>query len=75
VTFSGSEIRNAVLRCNGTDIGSLASVDLSNRSLPVVGHVISVRITGSLGSVDLHGERFLRSCLGLRSTMVRLSPF
>jgi SpoIID/LytB domain protein len=75
VTFTGSEIRNAVLRCNGTDIGALQAVDLSNRSVPVLGHVISVRLIGSFGSVDLHGESFLKACLGLRSTMVRLQPF
>ena len=75
VTLTGPQIRDAVLRCNGVDIGSLQSVDLSNRSVPVIGHVISVRIRGSAASVDLHGEQFLRTCLSLRSTMVRLSPF
>jgi len=75
VTLTGSEIRSAVLRCNGVDIGALQAVDLSNRSVPVVGHVISVRIIGSFTSVDLRAEAFLRTCLGLRSTMVRLSPF
>jgi hypothetical protein len=69
------EIRNAVIRCNGTDIGVLQAVDLSNRSLPVVGHVISVRLIGSYSSVDLQAEQFLRTCLALRSTMVRLQPF
>jgi hypothetical protein len=75
VTLTGPQIRDAVLRCNGVDIGSLQSVDLSNRSVPVIGHVISVRIVGSAARVDLHGEQFLRTCLALRSTMVRLSPF
>jgi SpoIID/LytB domain protein len=75
VTLTGSDIRNAVLRCNGVDIGTLQAVDLSNRSVPVVGHVISVRVIGSFNSVDLQAEQFLRTCLGLRSTMVRLSPF
>ncbi|HUG05592.1 MAG TPA: SpoIID/LytB domain-containing protein [Candidatus Limnocylindria bacterium] len=75
VTYTGPQIRDAVLRCNGVDIGALRSVDLSNRSVPVIGHVISVRIVGSAATVDLHGERFLRTCLALRSTMVRLSPF
>jgi len=75
VTFTGSEIRNAVLRCNGVDIGTLQAVDLSNRSVPVVGHVISVRLIGSFNSVDLQGEQFLKTCLALRSTMVRLNPF
>jgi SpoIID/LytB domain protein len=75
VTLTGQQIRDAVLRCNGVDIGSLQSVDLSNRSVPVIGHVISVRIVGSAARVDLRGEQFLRTCLALRSTMVRLSPF
>jgi len=75
VTFTGQQIRDAVLRCNGVDIGALQSVDLSNRSVPVLGHVISVRIVGSFGSVDLRAEQFLRTCLALRSTMVRLQPF
>ncbi len=75
VTFTGTEIRNAVIRCNGTDIGVLQAVDLSNRSVPEVGQVISVRLIGSFGSVDLRAEAFLRTCLVLRSTMVRLQPF
>ena len=75
VTFTGDQIRGAVLRCNGVDIGTLQAVDLSNRSVPVVGHVISVRIVGTFTSVDLQAEQFLRTCLALRSTMVRLSPF
>ena len=75
VTFTGQQIRDAVIRCNGTDIGTLQAVDLSNRSVPVVGHVISVRLIGSFGSVDLQAEAFLRTCLALRSTMVRLTTF
>ncbi|MGH2451733.1 MAG: SpoIID/LytB domain-containing protein [Candidatus Limnocylindria bacterium] len=75
VSFTGEELRAAVLRCNGVDIGTLRSVDLSNRNPAGVGHVISVRISGSLGSVDLRGDKFLRECLFLRSTMVRVQPF
>ncbi len=75
VTFTGQQIRDAVIRCNGVDIGTLQAVDLSNRSVPVVGHVISVRLIGSATSVDLQAEQFLRTCLALRSTMVRLSTF
>jgi SpoIID/LytB domain protein len=75
VTLTGQQIRDAVIRCNSIDIGALQAVDLSNRSVPVVGHVISVRLIGSFRSVDLHAERFLRTCLALRSTMVRLQPF
>ena len=75
VTLTGTDIRNAVLRCNGIDIGALQAVDLSNRSVPEAGHVISVRLIGSFNTVDLQAEQFLRTCLALRSTMVRLQPF
>src|SRR5580765_938515 len=75
VTLTGQQIREAVIRCNGIDIGTLQAVDLSNRSVPVVGHVISVRLIGSATSVDLQAEQFLRTCLALRSTMVRLTTF
>jgi len=37
--------------------------------------VISVRIFGSWANTDLRADDLLRSCLGLRSTMVRLNPF
>ncbi len=75
VTFTGDEIRSSVLRCAGIDIGTLQGVDVSNQSPPRVGHVVSVKIIGSIQSVELSANRFLRGCLGLRSTMVRLSPF
>ncbi len=74
-TFTGTDIRNAVQRCNGVDIGVLQAVDVSNQVPVNVGHVISVRIYGSFGSVDLRADDFLRTCLGLPSTMVRLAPF
>ncbi len=75
VTFSSDTIRNAVLNMRGIDIGPLTSVDLSNRSPAVVGHVVSVKITGQWGSVDLPADNFLRSYLFLKSTMVRLAPW
>ena len=74
-TFTSTEMRSAVLRCGGPDIGSLQSVDISNQVPPGVGHPISVRIIGTAASADLKADDFLRSCLGLRSTMVRLTPF
>ena len=64
--------RPGIFRLN---IGALQAVDLSNRSVPEVGHVISVRLIGSYNTVDLQAEQFLRTCLALRSTMVRLQPF
>ncbi len=75
VTFTGDEIRSRVLACNGVDIGALQGVDVSNQSPPGVGHVVSVKIIGSAATVDLQANSFLRGCLGLRSTMIRLAPF
>jgi peptidoglycan hydrolase-like amidase len=74
-TFTSAEIRSAVLRCGGPDIGVLQAVDLSNQVPPGIGHPISVRVFGSAASADLRADDFLRNCLGLRSTMVRLNPF
>jgi len=75
VTFTSAQVRQAVLSYVGRDIGTLLSVDLSNRSPAVVGHVTSVRITGTTGTYDLNADRLLRDHLFLRSTMVRLAPW
>ena len=75
VTFTSSEMRSAVLRCGGPDIGSLQAVDVSNQVPAGVGHPISVRVIGTAATADLRADDFLRNCLGLRSTMVRLNPF
>ena len=75
VTFTSDQVRSAVLRCGGPDIGALQAVDLSNQVPPVVGHPISVRVFGSAANADLRADELLRTCLGLRSTMVRLTPF
>jgi peptidoglycan hydrolase-like amidase len=74
VTFTSDQIRSAVMRCGGPDIGALQGVDLSNQA-PPGGHVISVRLFGSWANADLRADDLLRTCLGLRSTMVRLNPF
>ena len=75
VTFTSDQVRSAVLRCGGPDIGVLQGVDVSNQSPPGSGHVISVRVLGTAASTDLRADDLLRTCLGLRSTMVRLQPF
>ncbi|TMG42511.1 MAG: SpoIID/LytB domain-containing protein [Chloroflexi bacterium] len=75
VTFTSDQIRSGVLRCGGPDIGVLQGVDVSNQVPAGVGHVISVRVFGSAANTDLRADDLLRSCLGLRSTMVRLNPF
>jgi SpoIID/LytB domain protein len=75
VTFSSGQIRNAILNYRGVDIGTLLSTDVSNQAPGNVGHVVSVRFSGSNASVDVPADLFLRTYLGLKSTMVRLSPF
>jgi stage II sporulation protein D len=75
VTFTSAEVRAAAMRCGGPDIGVLQAVDVSNQVPAGSGHVISVRLFGTAANADLRADDFLRNCLGLRSTMVRLTPF
>ena len=75
VTFNGSQIANAVICAGGPNIGTLLGIDVSNQSPVIVGHVISVRVIGSAANADVKAETLLQTCLGLRSTMVRLAPF
>ena len=75
VTFTGSQIANAVICAGGPNIGALQGVDVSNQSPPGSGHVISVKVIGTAATADVRAEDLLRTCLGLRSTMVRLAPF
>ncbi len=71
--FTGFQIRQLVIAASGTDLGDFVAIDLSNRGPG--GHLISVRIRGTFGSVDLRADSFLRTTLGLKSTMVRLAPW
>ena len=75
VTFTSATIRQAILNYKGVDIGTLLSTDVSNQAPGNVGHVVSVRFAGTGGTVDVPADIFLRTYLGLKSTMVRLSPF
>ena len=75
VTFSSGQIRNAILNYRGIDIGTLLSTDVSNQAPGNVGHVVSVKFSGTNATVDVPADLFLRTYLGLKSTMVRLSPF
>ena len=72
VTLQSWQIENAVLR-SGYNIGAFISLDLTNRGPG--GHVIAVRVNGTGGSVWLPADTFLRTRLGLKSTMVRAAPF
>ena len=75
VTFTSDQIRDAILRYRGVDIGRLLSVDLSHRDPPEVGHVVSVKVVGQLMTLDLPADRLLRDHLFLKSTMVSLIPW
>ncbi len=74
-TYTSAQIRSVLLGYRGLDIGTLTSVDLSNQAPNGLGHVVSIRFTGTAVSVEVPAEGFLRGQLGLKSTMVRLSPF
>ena len=71
-SFSGPEIREQVIEDYGTDIGSFISMEFN---MSPGGRPISVRVRGTDASVDLKGDRFLRTTLGLKSTLVRTIPF
>ena len=75
VTFSSETIRGAILNYRGVDIGTLLSTDVSNQAPGNVGHVTSVKFSGTNGSIEVAADVFLRTYLGLKSTMVRLNPF
>ena len=75
VTFSSDTIRGAILSYRGIDIGTLLSTDVSNQAPGNVGHVVSVKFAGTNASVEVPADVFLRTYLGLKSTMVRLQPF
>jgi SpoIID/LytB domain protein len=72
-TFTGAALRWFAYQSSGVDIGPFVGIDLSNRS--AAGYVVSVRVNGTHGSVELRGERFLRGVLGLNTSLVRLEPF
>ena len=70
--FSGGEIRAQIIEDYGIDIGQFVSMGFNESP---GGRPISVVVRGSNRSVDLPGSQFLRDTLGLRSTLVRTTPF
>ncbi len=71
-TFSARQIRVLIADEYGVDIGAYQSLEFNESP---GGRPISVRVRGTLATVDLKGDRFLRTVLGLRSTLVRTRPF
>ena len=71
-SFSGAEIRAQIIEDYGYDIGQFVSLSFNESP---GGRPISVRVQGTFDTVDLKGDRFLRTTLGLPSTLVRIAPF
>ena len=69
---SGAEIRRQIIEDYGVDIGRFVSMEFN---MSPGGRPISVRVRGSADWVDLKGDRFLRTTLGLKSTLVKVIPF
>jgi stage II sporulation protein D len=68
----GDVIREQIIEDYGVDIGDFVSMEFNESP---GGRPISVLVRGTADWVDLKGDRFLRTTLGLRSTLVRMIPF
>ena len=71
-SFSPEVLRREIWTDYGYDIGGFVAMRFNESP---GGRPISVEIFGTLQTVDLKGDRFLRNTLGLRSTLVRTTPF
>jgi peptidoglycan hydrolase-like amidase len=71
-SFSPEQVRHEVYVDYGYDIGGFVAMRFNESP---GGRPISVQIVGTLMTVDLKGDRFLRTTLGLRSSLVRTTPF
>ena len=70
--FSARQIRALIYDEYGVDIGGFVAMQFNESP---GGRPISVRVRGTMSSVDLRGDRFLRTVLGLKSTLVSTRPF
>ena len=70
--YSAAEIRKQIIEDYGVDIGHLVSIQFNESP---GGRPISVLVRGTSADVDLKGDRFLRTTLGLKSTLVHTTPF
>jgi len=71
-TFTPHEIRVLIADDYGVDIGGFVAMEFKESP---GGRPISVKVRGTFATVDLKGDRFLRSVLGLKSTLVATRPF
>ena len=71
-TFSSRALRTLIAEEYGVDIGAYVSIEFNQSP---GGRPISVRVRGTARSIDVKGDRFLRTVLGLKSTLVRTRPF
>ncbi len=71
-SFSGEVIRREIIVDYGIDIGTYVSMEFK---MSPGGRPLSVLVRGTLEAVDLKGDRFLRTTLGMKSTLVRMIPF
>ena len=70
--FSGEAIRREIIVDYSVDIGGFVSMEFNESP---GGRPVSVRVRGTSAVVDLKGDKFLRTTLGLKSTLVRTTPF
>lgn len=71
-SFSAATIRHEIIVDYGIDIGDLIAMQFAYSP---GGRPLSVKVVGSLGVADLAGDKFMRTTLGMKSSLVRTSPF
>jgi peptidoglycan hydrolase-like amidase len=71
-TFSAETIRHEIITDYGIDIGNFIAMQFAYSP---GGRPLSVKVVGSLGVADLPGDKFIRTTLGMKSSLVRPIPF
>ena len=71
-SFSSATIRHEIIVDYGIDIGQFIAMQFAYSP---GGRPLSVKVVGSLGVADLPGDKFLRTTLGMKSSLVRPIPF
>ncbi|HEX4743713.1 MAG TPA: SpoIID/LytB domain-containing protein [Candidatus Limnocylindria bacterium] len=71
-SFSAATIRHEIIVDYGIDIGQFVAMQFAYSP---GGRPLSVKVVGSLGVADLPGDKFIRTTLGMKSSLVRPFPF